>query len=191
FESASFTYSGPGGWTYIGPGGLTTQSIAAATNENEQKKIGSTDNSAIKSTTKRKKKYYCCYGHGQNNTHSSKQCFRRKKAAANVYRPDNSYERILRQEVPASAQEKFVAVKAKDIKKEIDDDQVSNENVMARYSKAELKGVFDNVLAHFSNAELKEISGEVKKEMERRGIDEDASIGVYRDQSSGPWCVLQ
>ena len=62
---------------------------------------------------------------------------------------------------------------------------------MTRHSKAELNKTFDDVLTHCSNTELKEISGEVKKEMERRGIDDDASIDLYRDQSSGSWCVLQ
>lgn len=61
---------------------------------------------------------------------------------------------MFRQEVPGSAKKEFVPIKAEDIKKEDDDEMKSNEDVLTRYS----------------HAELKKLSADVQKEMERRGI---------------------
>lgn len=76
---------------------------------------------------------------------------------------------MLRQEVSSSAQKEFVAAKVAGIKTEDHDDEQSNEDILARYSDAELKKIFENVLARSSDAELKEILEEVKKEMNHRG----------------------
>ncbi|KAG9651354.1 hypothetical protein KCU95_g14774, partial [Aureobasidium melanogenum] len=159
----NFFYSGPDGWAHFVPGGWTPPAIAAATNEIQNNNISSTDNSAIKNTTKQSKKYYCSYGHGHNKSHNSQQCYRRKKRA-------DKAKKMLHQEVLHAAQEEFVAVKAEDIKKAEDDCKKSNEDVLARYSNAELKKVFENALARSSDADLKKIFEEVKEEMEHRGI---------------------
>ncbi|KAG9556600.1 hypothetical protein KCU71_g11315, partial [Aureobasidium melanogenum] len=142
---------GPNGWTRIGPDGI----VSTSTNENKRNYTSSTDNYATKNKTRQSKKYYCSYGHGQNYSHSSQQCYKRKKLADNVYRPTYSYQNMLRQEVPGSAKQESIPIKTEHIKKEEDDDDgKSNENDFTRYSHAELKKLF----------------GEVKKEMERRGI---------------------
>ncbi|KAG9557717.1 hypothetical protein KCU71_g10986, partial [Aureobasidium melanogenum] len=158
----NFFYSGPDGWAHLVPGGWTPPAIAAATNENVNNNTSSTDNSAIQNTTKQSKKYYCSYGHGHNKSHNSQQCYRHKKRVDKANRHANSSQKMLHQEP-------FVAVKAGDIKKK-DGDNDDNKDVLACYSNAELKKMFENVLARSSNADLKRIFEEVKKEMEHRGI---------------------
>ncbi|KAG9513081.1 hypothetical protein KCU93_g10157, partial [Aureobasidium melanogenum] len=144
------TQYGPNGWTHVGPDGV----VSTSTNGSNKNNTSSTDNYTTKNKTKQSKKYYCSYGHGQNYTHNSQQCYKRKKLADNVYRPTYPTQNMLRQEVTGSAKEKFVPIKAEDIKKENDDDEMSGEDI----------------LAHYSNAKLREKFKELKKEMERRGI---------------------
>ncbi|KAH0345209.1 hypothetical protein KCU81_g4385, partial [Aureobasidium melanogenum] len=143
---------------------------AATTNNNNQTRNTFTFGSDTRNTTKWSKKYYCSYGHGQNNSHNSQQCNRRKKLADNVYRPTYPTQTMLRQEVSRPAHEDFVAVKAEAIKKEDVDDENRGEDVLAHYSHAELRKMFGNVLVRSSYTELMEMFQEVKKEMERRGI---------------------
>ncbi|KAH0359427.1 hypothetical protein KCU65_g9971, partial [Aureobasidium melanogenum] len=171
FGTDGFNFFGQNGWTQVGPGSWTPQPIAAApANEDKHNKTSSVDNKAPKNKTKQSKKYYCSYGHGQNNTHSSQQCYRRKKKADNVHRPSYPTQNMVRQEASRPAQRDFVAVKTKHIKKEDVDDEITGEDVLAHYSHAELTKMFDNVLARSSYTELKEIFQQVKKEMNRRGI---------------------
>ncbi|KAG9666353.1 hypothetical protein KCU99_g9794, partial [Aureobasidium melanogenum] len=144
------TQYGPNGWTHVGPDGV----VSTSTNGSNKNNTSSTDNYTTKNKIKQSKKYYCAYGHGQNNTHSSQQCYKRKKLADNVYRPTYPTQNMFRQEVPGSAKKEFVPIKAEDIKKEDDDEMKSNEDVLTRYS----------------HAELKKLSADVQKEMERRGI---------------------
>ncbi|KAG9584852.1 hypothetical protein KCU77_g6188, partial [Aureobasidium melanogenum] len=144
------TQYGPNGWTHIGPDGI----VSTSTNENNKNNTSFTDNYAAKNKIKQIKKYYCSYGHGQNYSHNSQQCYKRKKLADNVYRPTYPTQNMIRQEVSGSTKKEFVPIKAEDIKKEDDDEMKSTEDDLARYS----------------NEELKKIFGDVKKEMERRGI---------------------